>query len=77
MKESILQKVAKNLITYKHGGYLQRAQSGKVKLKSQNKAGEDRSYVVSLAESGTPDMVGFIPVVITPDMVGKTVAVFV
>lgn len=77
MKESRLQKLAKNLLTYKHEGYLQRAQSGKVRLKSQNKAGEDRSYVVSLAESGTPDMVGFVPVVITAEMVGKTVAVFV
>lgn len=69
MKESTLQKIAKNLITYKCDGYLQRAQSGKVRLKSQNKAGHEKTYAVSMAESGTPDMVGFVPVVITPDMV--------
>jgi ribosomal protein S19 len=77
MKESILQKVAKNLITYKHGGYLQRAQSGKVRLKSVNKEGKEKTRGLNMAEKGTPDMVGFIPVQVTPAMVGKTLAVFV
>lgn len=77
MKESTLQKIAKTIITYRHGWYLQRAQSGKVRLKTKNKAGHEKTYAVSMAESGTPDMVGFVPVVITPDMVWKTLAVFV
>ena len=77
MKENLLQKVAKNLVTYKHEGYLQRAHSGKIRMKSTNKDGHEKKYAVSMAESGTPDMVGFIPVVITPEMVGKTLAVFV
>lgn len=76
MREGLLQKVAKNLVTYKHNGYLQRAQSGKVKLSSKNKEGETRDRMVTMAESGTPDMVWFVPVVITPEMVGKTIAVF-
>lgn len=77
MKESTLQKVAKTLVTHKHGGYLQRAQSGKVTLRSKNKEGHEKTRAVAMAESGTPDMVGFIPVEITPAMVGKTLAVFV
>lgn len=77
MKENILQRVAKNLVTYKHDGYLQRAQSGKVRLKSFNAEGKEKTRGLNMAEKGTPDMVGFIPVVITPDMVGKTVAVFI
>lgn len=77
MKESRLQKIAKDAVTYKHDGYLQRAQSWKIRISSKNKAGHEKKYAVTMAESGTPDMVWFIPVQITPDMVGKTLAVFV
>ena len=64
-----------------HGIYSQKIQSGSMLKHYTPKfgpnAGREQTYRVNMAEEGTPDVFSCVPVTITPEMVGKTIGVFV
>lgn len=77
MKESIIQKAIKLAVIHRFNGWMQRVQSWKAKKAYTDKNNNTREHVISLADGGTPDMVGMVPVLITQEMVWKTIGVFV
>lgn len=76
MKETWTEKALKTFV-YTRGGWGQKIQSGSIRTSYRNKFGVTKSQVIHLADKGTPDTIFCVPKVVTPDMVGKTIGIFV
>lgn len=81
MKESATEKALKHFIATRYG-WGQKVQSGSLMVAGKifdkvRKRVVTKEYKVNLCDRGTPDTMFCVPKVITQDMVGKTVGLFV
>lgn len=75
-KEKEIEKVIIQGIRW-HGVYCQKVHSGSILKTSKDKFGREFMYRIKLADEGTPDILGCVPVKITQAMVGKVIGAFV